>query len=223
MGARRNWRKNSKSSPPIPTVALDHQPISARVLLRAAGRSMFCLLLWSASTVLAQSASLKEAAQRADQGSADACYALGRIYERGEGQNYRKALHWYRKAAAQNVPGAQYSLGRMHAGGLGVRRNHTEALNWFRKAAQQNYAPAQNRLGVIFEQGQGVPRDNVEAYRWYTLAGSNIAALANREVLSRRMTAAEILEAERRLAATPHRAQPDLLTGFEPGVLRPAR
>jgi hypothetical protein len=181
-------------------VPIERQALSASAVLRAAGRGMFWLILCCVSTAVAGE-SVRQITRRAEQGDASAQYRLGRIYERGQGVNedYRRALHWYRKAADANRPEAQYSLGRMYASGLGTKTDYVEALSWLRKAAAQNFSPAMNRLGVMYERGHGVPRDNVEAYKWYTLAGSNVAAVANREMLSRQMTAAEMRQVEQRL------------------------
>ena len=42
---------------------------------------------------------------------------LGVLYTRGQGvkKDEREAAKWYRKAAEQNIAGAQYSLGAMYA------------------------------------------------------------------------------------------------------------
>ena len=45
-------------------------------------------------------------------------------------------MEWYRKAAEQNEPAAQYSMGLMYDQGTGVPRNLTEATRWYQLAAQ---------------------------------------------------------------------------------------
>ena len=75
------------------------------------------------------------------------------MYEQGRGvpQDYAKAVEWYRKAAEQNEPAAQYSLGLMYDQGTGVQRNLSEATRWYRLAAKNGdpdakaYLRAQNR------------------------------------------------------------------------------
>ena len=68
-----------------------------------------------------------------------------------ERQDYAKAVEWYRKAADQNEPAAQYSLGLMYDQGTGVQRNLSEATRWYRLAAKNGdpdakaYLRAQNR------------------------------------------------------------------------------
>jgi len=58
----------------------------------------------------------------AEQGYADAQYALGKAYDDGEGvpQDYAEAVKWYRLAAERGQPDAQFNLGVMYAMGQGV-------------------------------------------------------------------------------------------------------
>ena len=137
---------------------------------------------------------------------ANSQYLQARKYEFGEGgsENPVQAIALYRKAADQGHAAAQYSLGRMYAAGSGVGQDYAEALRWFQKAAAQNYALAQNRIGVMYERGEGVAKDPVEAYKWYFLASrqnENIFAVANCEILSRRMTSDQIAEGQKRATA----------------------
>ena len=67
-------------------------------------------------------------------------YADGRGVPRDDAQ----AVRWYRKAADQDYPPAQYSLGVMYANGRGVPRDDSHAMTWYRKAAEQGYVPAQS-------------------------------------------------------------------------------
>jgi uncharacterized protein len=59
------------------------------------------------------------------------------IYDRGQGvpQDYAQAVAWYRKAAGQGDPFAQYNLGVMYAKSHGVTQDYIEALMWFYLAA----------------------------------------------------------------------------------------
>jgi predicted nucleic acid-binding Zn-ribbon protein len=62
---------------------------------------------------------------------------VGQVYERGAGgapPDYRSALGWYEKAAAQGHPAALASLGYLYEKGLGVDRDPVRALNLYRKA-----------------------------------------------------------------------------------------
>ena len=57
-------------------------------------------------------------------------------YEMGQGvhQDHAEAVKWYRKAAIQNLPEAQYNLGVLYLNGKGVEQNSDIAQNWFSKA-----------------------------------------------------------------------------------------
>ena len=77
-------------------------------------------------------------------------YALGH----GVAEDDEEAVRWFRKAAAQELAMAQYSMGLVYANGGGVRKDAEEAARWFRKAAEQGYAQAQHRLGVQHEDAE---------------------------------------------------------------------
>ena len=183
----------------IPELARLH---SMKRNLRSQTLKSLCLVVCSLQVL-----SFTAFAEPGGDSDASSQYLLARKYELGDSvrENPFKAVALYRKAADQGHPAAQYSLGRMFAAGSGVRQDYTEALRWFQKAAAQNYALAQNRIGVMYEKGQGIAQDSVEAYKWYFLASrqnENIFAVANCEVLSRRMTSDQIAEGQKRATAT---------------------
>lgn len=97
---------------------------------------------------------------------------LGYMYATGKSvtQDYKKAVIWFRKAAAQGSDYAQDYLGNMYESGRGVDRDYGEAVRWYRKAAKQGAARAQCDLGYMYENGRGVSRDYGEAMRWYQKA-----------------------------------------------------
>ena len=70
------------------------------------------------------------------------------MYDKGRGvrQDYATACEWYRKAADQGCPAAQYNLGVMYDRGRGVRQDHATACEWYRKAADQGDPEAQRML-----------------------------------------------------------------------------
>jgi len=76
----------------------------------------------------------------ADQGYADAQFALGLMYDAGIGglsNDFDKAMELYQKAADQGHPKAQYGLGNAYYCGHGVSRDMAQALIWYRKAAER--------------------------------------------------------------------------------------
>jgi TPR repeat protein len=66
-------------------------------------------------------------------------------YEQGWGtlKIEAEAVSWYRKAAEQGYPPAEYDLARMLDEGRGVRKNEDEAEAWFRRAAEKGVREAQ--------------------------------------------------------------------------------
>ena len=110
----------------------------------------------------------------AAQGDARAQFALGVMYDNGEGvpENDAEAVKWYRLAAAQGLADAQYNLGNMYSNGEGVPENDAEAVKWYRLAAAQGNASAQLNLGVMYDNGDGVPENDAEAVKWYSLAAA---------------------------------------------------
>ena len=158
----------------------------------------------------------------AAQGRANASYILAEMYAHGQGvphdsakarQWYEKAAAqgsveargWFEKAAAQGNANAQFFLGSLYEKGDGVSQNYAEATKWYEQAAAQRDADAQFSLGLMYATGDGVPQDDVRAYLWYTLAVEDSTGNKQRSAttqrdgaLTRRMTPAQITEAQRR-------------------------
>ena len=110
------------------------------------------------------------------------------------------SLRELKRAALQGHAVAQFNLGWMYAKGEGgVPQDFTQAAEWYRMAAEQDDAWAQNNLGEMYARGEGIPRNLVQAYMWLSLAmkGGFNAAGVYRERLAKKMTAAQIAEAER--------------------------
>ena len=130
---------------------------------------------------------------------------LGLLYAKGQGvpQDYAQAAKWYQKAAAQGYAPAQASLGGAYIMGDGMPQDFTQAAMWFKKAAAQGNPLAQFALGGLYATGNSVPQDDVRAYMWYSLvveeeldSGDKLAA-EKRDEIVRRMTPAQIAEAQR--------------------------
>ena len=139
--------------------------------------------------------------QAAQQGHAEAQYNLGVMYANGRGvpQDYAIAVSWYRKAAQQGYAKARVNLGLMYAKGKGVpEQDDAQAISWIRKAAQQGDADAQFKLGYMYA-FRGVPKSLVNAYMWANLAAAqgDKNAISTKGLISRKMTSAQISQAER--------------------------
>jgi TPR repeat protein len=117
--------------------------------------------------------SLELARESSVKGSRYGQYVLGELYEFGVGgvaQDYAQALALYRLAAAQNLDGAQLSLGYMYYGGYGVAQDYAEALRWYQLAAAQGLPSALFDVAFCHEFGLGVHKNKAEAIRWYRRA-----------------------------------------------------
>ena len=79
------------------------------------------------------------------------------------------------------------------------RRDYTTAVRLNRPLAEQGDANAQYNLGVFYDNGLGVPQDKVRAYMWFNLSAAQgrDGAAAFRDLIARRMTPAQIAEAQR--------------------------
>jgi len=110
----------------------------------------------------------------AEAGETQAQVRLGFRYHKGRGiaRDYKKALMWYERAAAQGNAEAMFRLGQLYYSGLGMKWNYKKAFIWFKKAALQGYPEARFSLGLMYANGDGVPRDYVLSYMWFNLAGA---------------------------------------------------
>jgi len=91
------------------------------------------------------------------------------------------------------------------------RRDYATALRLIRPLAEQGDAGAQYNLGVFYDNGLSVRQDLVRAYMWFTLSakqGKDGAAIF-RDLIARRMTTAQIAEAQKlALEWKPTKQQP---------------
>jgi uncharacterized protein len=138
----------------------------------------------------------------ADQDLANAKFKIGTMYNAGHGvkRDYAEAVRWYRLAADQGDLRAQFNLGAMYAQGHGVPQDYAEAVRWWRAAADRGDDTSQYRLGLMYAKGHGIPRDYVRAHMSFNLAAAQHdyeAAEEERAKLERKMTPAQIAEAQR--------------------------
>lgn len=130
------------------------------------------------------------------QNSVAAWYAEGYL---GFSKDAAKAVEWWQKAAAQGHAFAQLSLGQAYRDGKGVPRDAVKAVEWYEKSAAQGLGVSQFFLGMEYADSRGIIADPVLAYAWLNLAsgkGDDVAG-QQRDSVVRRMTLAEIAEAQR--------------------------
>lgn len=134
--------------------------------------------------------------------------AAAAAYER---KDMATAARLWKAWADKGNAEARTLLGAMYWSGEGVPRDHKEAARLYLLAANQGYARAQNDIGFMLGFGEGIPKqDDVEAYKWLTLAIAGYTAKnqdrldqARKDLsaLAKRMSSAQIAEAERRARA----------------------
>jgi TPR repeat protein len=118
----------------------------------------------------------------AHEDDADAQLWLGTGYQRGwfGTTDYREALKWLRKAAAQGLP------------------------TWYRKAA--DHVPeylggvweAETQLAYLYRDGR-LPDDKVQAYMWFAIIGFSVAPPTDDDMkrIAQHMPGAQIVKAQR--------------------------
>lgn len=102
---------------------------------------------------------------------AQAQQAYDRAAALGRAGRYAEALPYLRRAAAADLPAAQYSLGALYSSGNGVPQSRETARQWYEKAAAQGHADAAFNLGIHYDQGLDVRRSDTTALRWFMRAG----------------------------------------------------
>lgn len=148
-------------------------------------------------------------------------------------RDYATASQQWSVAAQAGEAVAQYSLGILHASGLGVPQNYQEAARWFQQAAQQDYGEAQYNLGLLYARGQGVPQDYIQAYKWLELAArQGIAGAAQgRDTIAVQMPAVQRAAAHQQVqqwqpqvapkpSPAPQTARPDMPKADKPAPPR---
>jgi TPR repeat protein len=102
----------------------------------------------------------------AEADNAEAQYALGELYLKGDGvpRSFPAAAQMFRRAAEKgNLARAQYALGLLYQRGLGVPKNEVEAVLWWQRAADQNFSAAITYVGIALLDGKGIQKDEEAA------------------------------------------------------------
>jgi hypothetical protein len=149
----------------VPEIKLQRPASESGSVAKAVDSAMTAV---SRGNYVAASIALKEAAVHGDP---TAQTALATMYIASSGGvilDTKKALYWFRKAAEQGFPEAQYLLGEMYNLGRGVIERDALAVEWYRKAADQGHAHAQNNMGTKYLNGHGVSKDYAIARTWYS-------------------------------------------------------
>ena len=119
-------------------------------------------------------ATLAELRQRAEAGHGWSQLYLGAAYHNGANgapRDVARAVHWYKAAAEQGIPFAQYNLGVMYGEGSGVERDERIAFEWLSKAASF-LAEAKYLVGRAYAEGRGTERSTVKARQFLEQAAA---------------------------------------------------
>lgn len=92
-------------------------------------------------------------------------------------RRYKRAFHWYARAAQAGNSVAKFDLGVMYDRGLGVKRSPLLAAHWYRWAARQGNPYAQYNLASLYEHKLG-GRSMASAAHWYRIAARRGLPLA---------------------------------------------
>ena len=93
--------------------------------------------------------------------------------------------------------------------------DHKKAFRLWKPFAERGKAGAQFNLGVMYYKGEGVLEDYVRAYAWLSIAEAQRDAGKRKWVVAKRMTPAQIAEAQklsRELWANIRRSLPEGIT-----------
>ncbi len=149
------------------------------VKLRVALRSVWWILLslalhaadasaWAASTNIAA------LSRRAAAGVDQALFQLGDMHERAEGLEYdsRVAATYMQLAAERGYPPAQYRLGLLYAGGLGVAKDLVASYAWLTLAAAADTEVATRLLAESLRDGVAMQMTTADVDRARARAAS---------------------------------------------------
>jgi TPR repeat protein len=81
----------------------------------------------------------------------------------GTKKDYAKISEWFIQSAEQGHAKAQYNLGLLYLGGMGVDKDLTRSIEWFTKSATQGEKDAQYLLGILYLNDTNVAREDIAA------------------------------------------------------------
>ena len=105
----------------------------------------------------------------AKKGYAKAQLCIGDCHTNGLGvfMDTEEAVKWYRLAADQDLPEAQYRMFVCCSDGVGIERNSVNAAKWCRKAADAGLEEAIYDMGMLYVKGTGVEQNAKSAFKWF--------------------------------------------------------
>ena len=107
--------------------------------------------------------------EAANQGNADAEYALGLIYYKGEiGRiNLAASLEYFRRAMVNGNQDAIFMLGEMYYNGYEVDKDYNEAMDYYVEYERLTHSSdAQYMIGKMYCEGEGVAKNVETGTKW---------------------------------------------------------
>ncbi|SVB45789.1 uncharacterized protein METZ01_LOCUS198643, partial [marine metagenome] len=148
----------------------------------------------------------------AAEGNADAQYALGVAYFKGEGvsRDLNDSMKWFEQAANSGNVQAMFNLGAAYWEGNGTRQSYAEAVEWWEKSAAAGQSAAQYNLGLAYYLGKGAEQDLDQALKWIRQSAENGHSGAQKvlSVIEKELAQIAIPEIETSQAEVPS-DQPD--------------
>lgn len=112
---------------------------------------------WKAMSRGDYSGALRELEALGDEGYSKAQIVVGVLYSLAVPPKYSEAAVWFRRAAHQDSPTAQWFMGRLYASGSGVPEDPMLAHMWYSLAAAQGHEAAlkdSDTLAAVILPGQ---------------------------------------------------------------------
>lgn len=105
----------------------------------------------------------------------EACVAMGKIYDFGEGMkaDQAKAFALYRQAAKLGSAAGMYYAGMSYRAGAGVEKNEKKAVEYFRRSHKKGYPNASVTLGSMYLKGDGVKKNVQKAEKYFQIGVRN--------------------------------------------------
>lgn len=105
----------------------------------------------------------------------EACIALGRCYDFGEGTkaDQKKAFALYKQAAKLGSAAGMYNVGACLRLGAGVEKDDKKALKYFIRAHKNGYANACVNIGMMYLKGDGVKLNVQKAVKFFQIGVQN--------------------------------------------------
>jgi TPR repeat protein len=163
-----------------------------------AGNSTYAKLVRLATTDTRPRRAVKLAelsGERVVVGDREAKYRLGAMLARGRVMktNMKESEKWFRLAAEQGHPKAQFALAQLYhvnqgQGTRNARRADEEAAHFMRMAARNGHAKAQYHYALMRQHGKGTDVDDKEAAQWYRKSAEQgfVPSMYNLSVMYRR-------------------------------------